>query len=78
MKYCERLKKARQTRGMTQQVVADCLEIPRTQLTRYERGINETSVHYLIKLCKLYNVSADYILGLPAGLPHEIDEPDHD
>ncbi|PHU35858.1 hypothetical protein CSX01_04420 [Pseudobutyrivibrio ruminis] len=31
---------------------------------RYERGTNELPIHHLIALCKLYNISADYILGL--------------
>ncbi|MCG4815084.1 MAG: helix-turn-helix transcriptional regulator [Agathobacter rectalis] len=31
---------------------------------RYERGANELPIHHLLALCKYYNVSADYILGL--------------
>lgn len=31
---------------------------------RYERGANEMPIRHLIKLCRLYGVSADYILGL--------------
>ena len=30
---------------------------------RYERGANELPVRHLVTLCKLYNVSADYLLG---------------
>lgn len=31
---------------------------------RYERGANELPIHHLIALYELYNISADYILGL--------------
>ena len=43
--------------GTTQQVYA-----------RYEKGINELPMRHLRALCLLYEVSADYILGLPEGL----------
>ena len=35
-----------------------------TMYARYERGANELPIRHLIKLCALYGVSADYILGL--------------
>lgn len=38
------------------------------QIARYETGENKIPLDYLIKFCKHYNVSADYILGLPKGL----------
>lgn len=31
---------------------------------RYERAANALPIHHLLTLCKLYRVSADYILGL--------------
>lgn len=33
-------------------------------LSRYEDGTREPSVEMIIKFCKLYDVSADYLLGL--------------
>ena len=35
-----------------------------TMYARYERGANELPIHHLIRLCEIYGVSADYILGL--------------
>ena len=32
---------------------------------KYERGVHPLPVERLIFRCKFYNVSADYILGLP-------------
>lgn len=31
---------------------------------RYERGANELPIRHLIKLCELYCVSSDWILGI--------------
>jgi len=35
---------------------------------KYENGLHPISTQVLKKLCELYHVSADYILGLPKGL----------
>ena len=48
----------------TQGYVADYLGTSQTMYARYERGANELPIRHLIKLCHLYNVSSDYILGL--------------
>ena len=44
--------------------IADILGTSQTMYARYERGANELPIHHLIVLCKYYNVSADYVLGL--------------
>ena len=64
MKYIKRIRDLREDSDMTQQQVADYLETSQTMYARYERGANELPIRHLIKLCKLYRVSADYILGL--------------
>lgn len=48
----------------TQQEIADILGTSQTMYARYERGANELPIRHLIKLCKYYKASADYILGL--------------
>ena len=62
--FGERLREHRVRLGLTQQEVADVLGTSQTMYARYERGANELPIHHLITLCKLYGVSADYILGL--------------
>ncbi|MBR5448889.1 MAG: helix-turn-helix transcriptional regulator [Clostridia bacterium] len=64
MKYIKRMRDLREDHDMTQQEVADVLGTSQTMYARYERGANELPIHHLITLCKLYGVSADYILGL--------------
>ena len=48
----------------TQQQLADLLETTQQAYLKYEKGINEMPIRRIIKLCKHYNLSADYILGL--------------
>lgn len=43
--------------------VAKILGISQQYYSEYEKGKRELPIRHLIKLCKLYNVSADYILG---------------
>ena len=61
--YLERIKSLREDSDYTQSYVAAFLGTSQTMYARYERGANEMPVRHLVKLCKLYSVSADYILG---------------
>lgn len=60
----ERLKSIRSKAGVTQEHVADCAGLGRSQWTNIETGRSELSVKGLIIFCKLFNVSADEVLGL--------------
>ena len=64
MTAIEKLRALREDNDLTQQYVADYLGTSQTMYARYERGANELPIRHLIALCKIYNVSADYILGL--------------
>ena len=64
MDYIKRIRDLREDADLTQQQVAVVLGTSQTMYARYERGANELPIHHLLKLCKLYGVSADYILGL--------------
>lgn len=64
MNYIKRIRDLREDHDNTQQEIADLLGTSQTMYARYERGANELPIHHLIKLCKYYNVSADYILGI--------------
>ena len=62
--YIKRIRDLREDHDKTQQEIADILGTSQTMYARYERGANEMPIRHLIVLCKYYNVSADYILGL--------------
>jgi len=62
--YLKRIKDLREDNDLTQEYVASYLGTSQTMYARYERGANELPIHHLINLCKLYNVSSDYLLNL--------------
>ncbi len=64
MNYIERIRALREDFDYTQEYVAHYLGTSQTMYARYERGANELPIRHLISLCKLYNVSSDYILKL--------------
>ncbi len=64
MDYIKRLRNLREDADKTQQQIADVLGISQTMYARYERGANEFPIRHLIRLCRYYRVSSDYILGL--------------
>lgn len=70
MKYkYQRLRDLREDRDITQAGIAELLNEHTTQYQRWERGESEMPAHIIKALCIYYNVSADYILGLPENMP---------
>lgn len=64
MYYNEKIAYERDRQNITQKEMASRLGIKQQQYSRYEKGINVMPVTYLLKICKILDVSADYILGL--------------
>lgn len=64
MHYTKRIRDLREDHDMTQKEIADLLGTSQTMYARYERGANEMPIHHLLTLCRVYKVSADYILGI--------------
>lgn len=62
--FGQRLKALRLEKGMTQQQLADFLDIEKSNISRFESGKQSPSSDNRIKMAKLFNVSVDYMLGL--------------
>ena len=60
----QRLKDARELRGITQQQVAESLQLFKSEVCRYETSRIKPSAKRLRQFCELLNVSSDYLLGL--------------
>jgi len=60
----KKLKERREQLGMTQRQVASALGVAQPVYQRLEKGIFECSYSQLVAICKLYDISADYLLGL--------------
>lgn len=68
----KRLRDIREDKDLKQSDIAKALNTSQGYYSKYELGLRELPIHHLITLCKLYNVSADYILGFtnePKPLP---------
>ena len=62
--YTEILRELREDSDLTQAQVAAVLGTTQQVYARYEKGINELPLRHFIRLCQLYQVSADEVLGL--------------
>lgn len=64
MNWVERIKGIREDHDYKQETVAKALGISQQQYHLYESGKRKLPIDKLILLCKLYNISADYLLGM--------------
>lgn len=62
--FGEKLRALRIENGLTQQQLADKVELVKSSISAYEQGAKYPSVEVLIKICTVFQVSADYLLGL--------------
>jgi transcriptional regulator with XRE-family HTH domain len=60
----ERLTKLIEQHGLKQREVAEALEVQRQTVSLYTKGQALPDIACLVKMTKLFNVSADYLLGL--------------
>lgn len=63
----ERLRMARKASGMTLQEVADRMNTSHTTILRYEQEKRDIPTETMRKLCDLYNVHADWVIGTKFG-----------
>ena len=70
MEYAQKIRNLREDKDLTQAQIAQILNTTKNQIGKYERGEQEMPIKHLITLAKFYNVSTDYILGLPQGMPY--------
>lgn len=63
MNYGERLKKLRESKKLSQQQLAEKLNINRSTYARYELGQTQPDFETLEKLADFFEVSTDYLLG---------------
>ncbi len=64
MDYRERLRAVREDNDCTQARIGTILNKSQQGYNHIESGRAELKIDDLIKLCKFYNLSADYLIGL--------------
>ena len=60
----EKLRALRIERGLSQKDVAESIGVTTSAYSNYEQGIREPSVQIIVALCKFFDVSSDYLIGL--------------
>lgn len=60
----QRLKELRIEKGLRLKDVADAMGLTLRAICNYEAGIREPSLEMLVKLCKFFDVTSDYLLGI--------------
>ena len=72
MDYRTRIRNVREDHDLTQAEVGQLLQKSQQGYNHIEAGRAELKIEDLIRLCKHYNLSADYLIGLidtPKKLP---------
>ena len=64
MNYRERMKNIREDRDLTQADVGKVINKSQQGYNHIETGRAELKIDDLVRLCKFYDVSADYFIGL--------------
>ena len=59
-----RLKELREQKGLTQAEFANQIGMLQQQYSRYEKGEREPQLKHIRRICRKFNVSADWLLGL--------------
>lgn len=70
MNYRTRIKDLREDRDITQAQIGALLQKSQQGYNHIETGRAELKIDDLVKLCKFYNVSADYVIGLTDEVKH--------
>ncbi|SFA91120.1 Helix-turn-helix domain-containing protein [Cohnella sp. OV330] len=65
--FAERLKKTRQSRGMTQAQLGERIFQTRGAVSHYEGGRNQPDYDTLIRIANVLGVTLDYLLGRVDG-----------
>ena len=64
MDYRKRLRDVREDRDLTQAEIGEIINKTQQGYNHIEAGRAELKIEDLVKLCRYYNLSADYLIGL--------------
>lgn len=62
--FNEKLKQLRTERRLSQKALAQAIDFTQSNISEWEQGRIEPSIGAAIALCRFFEVSADYLLGL--------------
>lgn len=62
--FKKRLKELRKEKQLTQKQVAKVLNKSETGYASWEQGLSEPNINDLIAICKFFDVTLDYLVGV--------------
>ncbi len=62
--FAVRLSDLRKEKKISQKEAASCLGVSQALLSHYEKGVRECGLDFLIRACRYYDVTSDYLLGI--------------
>ncbi|MBR3844251.1 MAG: helix-turn-helix transcriptional regulator [Clostridia bacterium] len=66
----EKVRALRETKGLNQTQLGQQVNMTQRKISYIECGKYEPSIEDIAALCRFFQVSADYLLGLPQHLPY--------
>lgn len=66
------IKKIRETKGLTQQTIADLISMHRSNYSRVEAGDRDVSIEAVGKIAKFFNMSIDDLVNFEGEIPNEV------
>lgn len=70
METHEKIRGMREDRDINQTEIGKVLHMSQKKISRIENGVQELTASEIKQYCILFNVSSDWLLGLPDGLPY--------
>lgn len=62
--FSTRLREARTEKGLTQKELAERIGVTKGRVTHYETNKGHPNTPVLLEICRVLNVSSDWLLGL--------------
>ena len=62
--FCERLKELRKGLDLSQKQLADIIQTNNSSICDWERGRSQPDLETLVRIARLFDVTADFLLGL--------------
>lgn len=59
----ERLRSLRKEKGLTQSELGELIGVKKSVICLYERELRNPTLESIVKLCEIFNVDADYLIG---------------
>lgn len=64
LSFGERIRNLREDKDLTQNELGEQVNMTQRKISYIERGKYEPSIDDIVSLCKFFNVSSDYLLGI--------------